>query len=615
VLLKFDMKKTKEQYLAGFISFLMLLSLSCFMLFISWRRWPDILVDFGWELYAPWQISGGTVLYKIVKSAIFGPLSFYVNAALFKIFGVGLTTIIYFNIFIVAILTFLVYRIFLRTMDRTSATAACAGFLGIFAFSQYVGIGNYNFVCPYSHQMTHGIFLSFLAIYLFDIYQKKMSGTMLFLQGIIAGLVFLTKIEVFIAVFTAIAAGMTLLVYLRSIALRDILKMLSILWTGFLIPVLGFALYFARYMPFWEAMDSMTRLYRELFTSPVALNIFYLRVMGIDSPLPNLLKTFLSALKYMVALLTIIAFGKLLSMFSNNRLKAAIALIILVMIYALSMPFINGIFWAQIFRGIPVVIVALVAYFCISILRFKNEAAKARPDLTLFAISVFSLMMIAKMIFNAHVYHYGFALAMPGTLLATACLVHYTPAFFRNKSFESFFVRSLTVMVVAAIIINHIAFSKRMYDLKTYPVGGGPDKIFTYATNISPRGACVNTAVEKIRKLVKEDETLLVLPEGIILNYLSRRASPFWYIHFLPFDQEMVGEDRMLSSLTVRSPDYVALTGRNTLEFGYRGFGLDYGVRVFDWFKENYRFVEKITGASDAGEEFNITIFKRIKAG
>jgi hypothetical protein len=583
------------------------------MLFMSWRRWPDVLVDFGWELYAPWQISKGMVLYKGIKSAAMGSLSLHINAALFKIFGVGLTTIAYFNILIISILTLLVYRIFLKTTDRLSATVTCAVFLGIFAFSQYVGTGNYNFVCPYSQQLIHGIFLSFLAVYIFDIYQKNMSGSLLFLEGIVMGLIFLARIEVFIAAFTAITAGMSFLIFIRKPVMQNIFKMLGIFWAGSLLPVLGFTIYLAKYMPFWDAFDSITIWYRELFSSPVVSNVFYRRIMGTDSPLPNVLMTVSTGLKYLAALLIIAAAGKILSMIRDKRLKAAAAFAFLAIIYILALPFINKIFWAQIFRGIPVVIIALGTYFCLSVLRFKNNTAKVRPNLTLLVMAVFSFMILIKMMLNVHVYHYGFALAMPGTLLSAACLVRYTPMFLRNKSFEAFFVRSLTVMIVGVIIIGHIAFCKKIYDLKRYAVGAGPDTILTYTTNISPIGACVNAAVERIQKLVKEDETLLVLPEGIILNYLSRRANPFCYISFMPFQQEVIGEDKALSSMITCSPDYIAITDRDTSEFGYKGFGVDYGVNVFAWIKENYKPLEKITGVSDAGWEFNIIISKRMK--
>ena len=54
------------------------------MLVISWRKWLDPTVDFGRELYVPWQLSQGQVLYRDI--AYFnGPLSPYFNALVFVI--------------------------------------------------------------------------------------------------------------------------------------------------------------------------------------------------------------------------------------------------------------------------------------------------------------------------------------------------------------------------------------------------------------------------------------------------------------------------------------------------------------------------------------------------
>ena len=73
------------------------------MLAMSWRKWPDPLVDFGRELYVPWQLSQGQVLYSDI--AYFnGPLSPYFNALIFKTLGVGLMSLAWTNIAILAVL-------------------------------------------------------------------------------------------------------------------------------------------------------------------------------------------------------------------------------------------------------------------------------------------------------------------------------------------------------------------------------------------------------------------------------------------------------------------------------------------------------------------------------
>jgi len=46
------------------------------MLRMSWGKWPDVLVDFGRELYVPWMLAEGKVLYRDLLY-FRGPLSPY----------------------------------------------------------------------------------------------------------------------------------------------------------------------------------------------------------------------------------------------------------------------------------------------------------------------------------------------------------------------------------------------------------------------------------------------------------------------------------------------------------------------------------------------------------
>jgi hypothetical protein len=50
----------------------------------TWRKWPDLLVDFGRELYVPWRLAEGQVLYRDI-AFLSGPLSQYVNSLWFRL--------------------------------------------------------------------------------------------------------------------------------------------------------------------------------------------------------------------------------------------------------------------------------------------------------------------------------------------------------------------------------------------------------------------------------------------------------------------------------------------------------------------------------------------------
>src|ERR1700722_5122138 len=70
-----------------------------YFLKVSWRKWPDPIVDSGTQWYAFWRMSQGAVLYHDLIWN-YGPLSAYFDAALFKVFGPGMMVLVAANLVI-----------------------------------------------------------------------------------------------------------------------------------------------------------------------------------------------------------------------------------------------------------------------------------------------------------------------------------------------------------------------------------------------------------------------------------------------------------------------------------------------------------------------------------
>src|SRR3954452_24183086 len=84
---------------------------------LTWRKWPDPFVDFGAQLYLPWQLASGSVLYRDVMYLTGGPLSQHYHALLFALFGPSLLTIVISNLLLGLGLLVLMYRCFLASSD------------------------------------------------------------------------------------------------------------------------------------------------------------------------------------------------------------------------------------------------------------------------------------------------------------------------------------------------------------------------------------------------------------------------------------------------------------------------------------------------------------------
>jgi hypothetical protein len=62
------------QYL---LSFCVMAAAGAIMLHISWGKWGDFIVDYGREMYIPWQLSEGKILYRDIYVNQYGPFAPY----------------------------------------------------------------------------------------------------------------------------------------------------------------------------------------------------------------------------------------------------------------------------------------------------------------------------------------------------------------------------------------------------------------------------------------------------------------------------------------------------------------------------------------------------------
>lgn len=190
----------------------------------------------------PWRLAHGAVLYRDVDD-FYGPLSQYFNAGLFALFGPGLMVLVTANLVIFAAILATIYRLFRRTWGAGAAFVAAVVFISVFAFSQLVGIGNYNYATPYAHEVTHGLLACLLLVGVLAGWVGNATPVRSLLAGVLFGLAAVLKPEI------VLAAG---LVTLAALAVqrwqRRPLRAAAIgAWVaGAVLPTAGFTAYFPR---------------------------------------------------------------------------------------------------------------------------------------------------------------------------------------------------------------------------------------------------------------------------------------------------------------------------------------------------------------------------------
>src|SRR5580765_240411 len=99
----------------------------CFLFFlgVSWRRWTNPIIDAGRELDLPRRLLAGEMLYRDVHY-LYPPLSPYINALLYHLFGPKLEVLNAAGICASLVVMALCYAIARRILNPFNAALATA---------------------------------------------------------------------------------------------------------------------------------------------------------------------------------------------------------------------------------------------------------------------------------------------------------------------------------------------------------------------------------------------------------------------------------------------------------------------------------------------------------
>ena len=451
------------------------------------------------QLYLPWRIDQGAVLYRDLHYLAGGPFSQYFNALLFKIFGVSFRTLIFANLAITAALLVLIYRRFLAAADRWTATTICLGIVLVFAFNEYQVVGNYNYLAPYSHELFHGLVLSILAIALLSDWVNKQQIRYALMAGFCFGLVFLTKPEIFAALAAGAATAFILFYFTRRRA-DFLVKSAAGFLAAAVIPVLGFFLFFLRVEDWRASWYATAFAWAPLWLTPVAKSPFYLWCTGLDcaglSSSPDGHPLFLrrpagGALREAV------------SAPGGSGIEAHRARLVLLI------PLLAAAGWFDWLNGgasLPLLGLAACVLLFANYQKLSGEREMTLPLLW----SVFGLVLLAKLGLFSRFWHYGFALAMPAAVTAIYLLFWLLPGLLDRKFDVD--PRPFRLAVWLALMIGFgILFrdSESWYAAKTLAVGQGGDRILAFDPQLNPAGAGVQLAWRGLKKMCRVTEPWL----------------------------------------------------------------------------------------------------------
>ena len=574
----------------GWTAFAALFAIGTGMAWLSWRKWPDTLIDCGRDFYFPWQILQGRVLYRDLAQA-YGPFSLYFNAFLFRVFGVHLLTLALFNHLLIALLAWLIFRIFRETAGFLSAFFCSALFLSMFAFSQYTISGNYNYVCPYAHEILHSAVFAWTAIWTFVLFMRTRADRWLWATALLWGLVLADKVEIFLALSAALAAGFGLLWLLEKTPPRAVARDSAILAAGLVLPSAAFFLYFCAKMPAPEAAKTMMIP----FTLPMnrAVHDFpmFPGISGMADPKGSLL-VILKVIRWHAVLLA----GLVLSCFlvrqaGDGRARRAAVWVFWIASAAALAVLYRRLYWVHFFRPLPLYLL-LAAGTCLRFLFARRDDPQALEWLPRLVLSIFALLLLLKIFLRTHILLYGFVLALPGTLILAAFLLRFLPEILDKWFGPCGYVKPVIAGFLATCALWYVVQCRSVYRFKTFPLGRGADLVYELSPRKDWMEQLAGKAVEKVEETVAPGQTLAVFPSGLMINYWTRRPSSVGFQAYRVFDFILAGgEDRVVETLDSHPPDFVILLDMDaSTGHGDPGrLGRDYGFKLLQWIRTRYQ--------------------------
>jgi MFS family permease len=263
--------------------------------------------------------------------------------------------------------------------------------------------------------------------------------------------------------------------------------------------------------------------------------------------------------------------------------------------------------WVDAATPLPLFLLLLGGWLLLQ--RRRTPRADPQPWLRL-ALVVFALAMLFKILLATRVQQYGFALTMPAAAVMVAACASWIPDRLRARGGSGWVLTAGALGAVLGAAFAYGRMSQEHYAQKVYAMGSAADRFYA-----DWRGQFFKAALAYCRDRLPPDAEVLVLPEGVMINYLLKRRTPTPFVNFMPPEMALFGEEQMLSALQARPPAAVLLVHKPTAEYGaeFEFFGSrDYGDDIMSWVRANYQGTQ-LFGEVPLRREtrFGIAVFER----
>lgn len=509
---------------------------------VTFAHHGNLLIDCGREVYYPTQILQGKVLYKDLFN-IYGPFAYMLNALLFRVFGLHLN---------VLYLTGAVSAFLISTMTYFIANKFLSKFLSfsIAVLSVAVGVLNvnlFNFIFPYSYGILYGIVAFLISFFMLIKYSENPQKNMyIYLSCFFAGLCITSKYE-FLPYFGVILYSM---LKIKKLKFKEYyFSIFSLLFT----PIFCFGILFLQGLQFSDLIVAVETLKK--ISQTQTLKYFYVSqgVYFTKQTIPFLLLSFLKSVIPLV-----------MFVFAVKNIKKLYSIILFPMALILVVLSTNPVTFAF----LPIVILIL------TLVRFKT-LIKNTP---LFLLAISAVALSLKSLWGLATLNYG--VFFVNFLLITVIVIVLD--ILREKKIEvSQTTLGIYVLLVSVILgISNLIYLSHKQGLIDTQKG----RVFTY----NYASFATKDLINYINTKTKKTDTVVILPEGQFINFLTDRKTDNYYNSLIPLYVETFGEDNIINHFKQTMPEYIIFNNWNTKDYYFNYICNDYAKAFCSYVAQNY---------------------------
>ena len=544
-----DLRKFCKTYKYDIVCILLIILMFTICSYLLWGYFGSILYDCGREAYLPQLILEGKILFKDIFG-MYNPLSYQINALLYLIFGINLN-VLYFAGTINAFLQLLcLYFICRQFVSEKYSTGFILFIMLVVIFNSHNDTNN---IFPYAFAMAYATTAMLYSALCGLLYLKYHKSVYIILSFLLLGISLANKPEFVLCAVPHIL----LLIYGKEKFATWIFSV-----SGFILPtVISYGILFLQGFTFNDFTNYISFIHN-FFDTPEQ-KLYNQRLYGIDSWIYMLKNSLFIAILFILPKL-------ISSLLKRNKLYIILFIVLAILLFSSFVKFAVSL---SFYVSWTCIVCFWVLYWA-----FKNK------NIPLCYLSTFAILSCSRLWFNLTC---GYGLFL-GLLTLSICLIYL----FKYKNSKYFDTNVKKLIMVLLILFGIITYGANFYlKHRDYIKVETSDKntvLYESKKYVVP----FNNTVSWILQNTKPDDAVLVLPEGLFINYITKRPTNPKYYHLIPNHISALGEDNIVKDLSENLPNYIILNNVSYEAYGAKYICENFGFKICSVINDNYELVE-----------------------